>query len=156
MDEDDRAGLVRFLIKSKPSKKRSISEVFPTDEDRQPLVKIRPQHNIPVATQPIEKPPAPGTIHYVLEGRAGKMALPANGLLLVWKMRENLEPLHYSAIKHAKDREKIKRVKGRQRLQMLSKYVCDLNKDVSKAVASIDPDLWERVLLNQSWAKRQS
>ena len=61
-----------------------------------------------------------------------------------------------SAIENAKDREKIKRVKGRQRLQMLGKYVCDLNEDVSKAMAIIDRDLWERVLLDMSSNKGKS
>ena len=86
LDEDDKAGLIQFLIETKPSKKRGISEVSPTcaTESRplQPLVELQPRSaNIPVTTQPIEKPPASGTIHFVLEGRGGKMALPDNGLL---------------------------------------------------------------------------
>ena len=33
---------------------------------------------------------------------------------------------------------------------MLSKYVCDLNKDINRAMASIDPDLWGCVLQDMS------
>jgi hypothetical protein len=62
MDVDDKTGLIQFLTELKPSKKRAISQVSPADEDRQPLVEMRPQHNIPVATQPIEKPPSADTI----------------------------------------------------------------------------------------------
>ena len=51
-----------------------------------------------------------------------------------------------STIDNLKDREKVKRVKGRQRTAMLGKYVLDLNKDIDKAMAGTDPDLWERVL----------
>ena len=51
-----------------------------------------------------------------------------------------------SNIDNAKDKEKIKRIRGRQRTEMLGKYVCDLNKDINRAMASMDPDLWGRVL----------
>ena len=47
-----------------------------------------------------------------------------------------------------KDKEKVKRVKGRQRVQMLSKYVSDLNSDIENAMEDIDQDLWKRVLLD--------
>ena len=51
-----------------------------------------------------------------------------------------------STIDNLKDREKIKRVKGRQRTAMLGKYVFDLNEEIEKAMAGIGRDLWEVVL----------
>ena len=51
-----------------------------------------------------------------------------------------------STIDNLKDREKIKRVKGRQRAAMLGKYVLDLNEEIEKAMAGIGRDLWEVIL----------
>jgi len=94
-----RAGLVCFLKDaSKPKvskKKRPVIDISPdnageNDENRPPLrslVAIQP-------LQPRDEPPA--VIHYTLGGRAGKMTVPSNGLLLVKKLRQNLEPLTYT------------------------------------------------------------
>ena len=43
-----------------------------------------------------------------------------------------------STIANMKDREKVKRVKGRQRVQILSKYVSDLNSDIESTIADTD------------------
>ena len=85
MDMDDKAGLVQFLINQKPSKKRGISEVSPVEAaeslPRPPLVEVHPQSsNIPATTQPTNNP---GTLYFVLEGRAGKVEIPRNRLLTV-------------------------------------------------------------------------
>ena len=97
MDEKVRAGLVGFLEEeSRKKKKQPAVDVSPddteaTDENyppQQPLVNVQPrQSRVDIQQQ---------TIHYTLEGRAGKIAVPSNGLLLVRKLRENLEPLTYT------------------------------------------------------------
>ena len=42
-------------------------------------------------------------IRYVMKGKAGKMAIPANVLLFVQNMRENLKLLHYTNSKDTKE-----------------------------------------------------
>ena len=54
MDADDKAGPIQFLIGLKPSKKRDILQVCSADEDRQPLVEIRPSS---FKSRPIEETP---------------------------------------------------------------------------------------------------
>ena len=90
--DDARAGLVQLLeefSKHRGSKKkRAAADTSPEDSrgfptQRLPLVSIQPP-------QSGNEPPA--TIYYMLGGRAGKMALPSNGLILLRKLRENLLP----------------------------------------------------------------
>ena len=60
---------------------------------------LPPQRQLPATHTTIQlskKPPPTKMIHYVLEGRAKKIAIPGNGLLLLWKMNQNLEPLSYT------------------------------------------------------------
>ena len=46
-----------------------------------------------------------------------------------------------STLENTKDKKKAKRVKGRQRVQMLSKYVSDLNSDIEEVTTDIHRDL---------------
>ena len=61
-----------------------------------------------------------------------------------------------STIDNTKDKEKVKRVKVRQRVQMVSEYVSDLNWDIENAMADIDRDLWKHVLLDMSSNKDEA
>ena len=114
MGDSARSGLIKYHEDSqKASKKRPAVDVSPDEEGvanensppRPPLVSIQPS----TTAQQVKQSPTPSVIHYVLDGRAGKMAIPANGLLLVRKMRENLEPLTYTDTEEAK----YKRVRTR-------------------------------------------
>ena len=70
---------------------------------RQPLVSV--QQLRPSATmQSTNKPSSSTTIFYMLDGRAGLIVIPDNGLLLVSKMRKNLAPLPYTDTAKAKKR----------------------------------------------------
>ena len=92
IDDHARVGLVQFLEKSSKHRgsklKRAAADISPEDSGGCPtqrllLVSIQPQ-------QSGNEPPA--TIYYMLGGRAGNMALPSNGLILMRKLRENLLP----------------------------------------------------------------
>ena len=59
-----------------------------------------------------------------------------------------MRPFHQTSIEakrltieNTKDKEKVKRLKGRKRIQTLGNYVSDLNSDIKKAMADIDRDL---------------
>ena len=59
--------------------------------------------------QPRNDPPTvPLVIHYTLEGRAEKMVILSNGLLLLHKLRENMEPLTYIDTNATKQRREKK------------------------------------------------
>ena len=51
--------------------------------------------------------------------------------------RSSVEAKRFT-IENMKDKEMVKTVKGRQRIQMLGKYVSDLNSDTGKAMADIE------------------
>ena len=106
MDDSFRDGLVRYLEEaSRPrasKKKRRAGEISPDGAgenrgscpSRQPLVAIQ-QPLVLMRQQPhpnIAGPPVMPVLHYILDGRAGKMTLPSNGLVLARKLRENLLP----------------------------------------------------------------
>ena len=55
-----------------------------------------------------------------------------------------------------KDKENVKRVKGRQRIQILGKCVSDLNSDTGKTMADIDRELWKCVLLDMIFNKNKA
>ena len=65
------------------------------------MITVEPSTNV----QPATKPPTSILIHYVLDGRAGKMDIPVDGLLLLQKLRRNLEPLSYTDSAKTKKRQ---------------------------------------------------
>ena len=84
LDKQVRVGLVQFLEETPKLKlmkiKCTVSDVSPDESKRlllqQPLISIQSQHN---KAQPL-------VMCYVLDGRAGKIALSSNGLILVRKL----------------------------------------------------------------------
>ena len=55
-----------------------------------------------------------------------------------------------STIDSLKDREKIKRVKGRERIEMLASFVQDLIFDIDSAMVGTSSDLYKSILSDMS------
>ena len=61
-----------------------------------------------------------------------------------------------STIESMKEKEKIKRVRGRERIQMFVEYVLSLNSDINDAIEDTSPDLYRRVLVDMSSNENKS
>ena len=86
MDDGVRAALVRYLGGITAKRKRKAVDVSPDErvevrDERPSLVPVQPRPNEPFSV-----------IYYVLDGRAGKMTVPPNGLLIASKLRRNCLP----------------------------------------------------------------
>jgi hypothetical protein len=99
-------------------------------------------------------------IFYTLEGRAGKMAIPANGLLLGKKMRENFPPMSYTDTDEAKnkwcDTQLYLATFGAVSVWIPREYVLNLNSNIELAMADISPDVFDQFLLDMSLDKNKT
>ena len=61
-----------------------------------------------------------------------------------------------STIESMKDKEKIKRVKGRERIEKYGEYVLDLNAGIDQALVDITPELYKDILLDMTSKENKS
>ena len=69
---------------------------------------------------------------------------------IVWPFNQQSVEEKRSTIVNPKEREKVRQVKGQERIQMLGKCVHVLNSEIDSALVAISADLYDRVLLDGS------